>query len=61
VEDGLAALQAQFVQLRTAIVEARAASAENAGGIPRLPRTRKPAMEGTSSSSIASGEGGASS
>jgi hypothetical protein len=50
VEDALAALQAQFVQLRTAIVKARAASADSAGGIPKLPRTRKPAAEGTSSS-----------
>jgi BMFP domain-containing protein YqiC len=50
VEDGLAALQAQFVQLRAAIVEAGAASAEGAGGIPRVPRTRKPAAEGTSGS-----------
>jgi BMFP domain-containing protein YqiC len=50
VEDGLAALQAQFVQLRTAIVEARAASPESAGGIPRLPRTRKSAAEGTAGS-----------
>jgi hypothetical protein len=50
-EDGLAALQAAFVQLRTAIVEARAASPESAGGIPKVPRTRKPAAEGTSSSS----------
>jgi BMFP domain-containing protein YqiC len=50
VEDALAALQAQFVQLRTAIVEVRAASADSAGGIPKLPRTRKPAAEGTSGS-----------
>ena len=42
VEDGLAAVEAAIVRLRSAIVEAGAASPARAGGIPKLPRTRKP-------------------
>ena len=41
VEDGLAAVQAELVQLRSAVVKAGAASATDAG-IVRLPRTRRP-------------------
>ena len=45
VEDGLAAVEAAIVQLRSALVAARSVSAEEAGEIPRPPRTRKLATE----------------
>ena len=40
VEDGLAAVQAELVQLRNAVVKAGAAASEDVG-IVRLPRTRR--------------------
>ncbi len=44
VEDGLAAVQAQLVQLRDAVVKAGEAIPEDAGVI-RLPRTRRASTE----------------
>ena len=44
VEDGLAAVQAELVQLRNAVVKAGAASAADAG-VVRLPRTRRAAAD----------------
>ena len=45
LEDGLAAVQAELVQLRNAVVKAGAAASEEAGGVPRLPRTRRVATQ----------------
>ena len=46
MEDGLAKLQAEIVQLRSAIIAAGAVSPDAKVGIPRPPRTRKPVKEG---------------